>query len=71
MTIIFRRVLLSMVARRENSHLMSVDRVMVEEMASLLVDLTRTVLVTPQVKQFLVHGVRAELGDFPHVPENA
>lgn len=71
MTIIFRRVLLSMVARRKNSHLMSVDRVVVEEMASLLVNLARTVLVTPQVEKLLVHRVRAELGDFPQVPENA
>lgn len=71
MTIIFRRVLLSMVARRKNSHLMSVDGVIVEEMASLLVNLARTVLVTPQVKQLLVHRVRAELGNFSQVPEHA
>ena len=50
---------------------MSVDRVVVEEMASLLVNLARTVLVTPQVEKLLVHRVRAELGDFPQVPENA
>lgn len=60
-----------MVARRKNSHLMSVDGVIVEEMASLLVNLARTVLVTPQVKQLLVHRVRAELGNFSQVPEHA
>lgn len=59
MTIVFGGVLLSMVARRKNSHLMSVDGVVVEEMARLLVDLARAVLVAPQVQQLLVHRVRA------------
>lgn len=59
MTVILGGVLLSMVARRENSHLMSVDGVVVEEMAGLLVDLARAVLVAPHVEQLLVHRVRA------------
>lgn len=59
MTIILGGVLLSVVARRENSHLMSVDGVVVEEVAGLLVDLARAVLVAPHAKQLFVHRVRA------------
>lgn len=59
MTIVIRGVLLSVIARRNNSHLMSVNGVVVEEMAGLLVDLARAVFVTPQVEQLLVHRVRA------------
>ena len=70
MTIILGGILLCMVTRRKNSHLMSVDGVVVEEMAGLLVDLARAVLIAPHVEQPLVHRVRAKLGDLPQVPEN-
>lgn len=55
MPIIFRRVLFSMITRRQDSHLVPVNGVVMEEMASLLVYLPRTVLIAPKVKQFLVH----------------
>lgn len=71
MAVILGGVLLSMVARREDSHLMSVDGVVVEEMAGLLVDFARAVLIAPQVKQLLVHRVRAELGYLPQVTEHS
>lgn len=55
MPIILGRVLFSMITRRQDSHLVPVNGVVMEEMASLLVYLPRTVLVAPKVKQFLVH----------------
>lgn len=62
MPIILRRVLLRMVARRQDSHLVTIDSVVIEEMARLLVDLARTVLLTPQMQQLLIHGPRAKFG---------
>ena len=53
-----------MITRRENGHLVPIDRVVMEEAARLLVDLSGTILVAPDVEQFLVHGPRSQFGDF-------
>lgn len=46
--------------RSENSHLVSVDAVIVEEMSSLFVDLSRTILITPEMEETFVHRPRAK-----------
>lgn len=70
MPVILRRVLLSMVTWRQNSHLMPVDSIVVEEVTCLLVDFPRTELITPQMQQLLVHRPWAELADLAEVPED-
>lgn len=70
MPIILGRVLFSMITRRQDSHLVPVNGVVMEEMASLLVYLPRTVLVAPKVKQFLVHWPRTQFGDFSEISED-
>lgn len=67
MTVIIRRILLSMITRREDSHLMSVNRIVVEKVSRFLIDLARAQLVTPHVQQLLVHRVRAKFGDLAQV----
>lgn len=67
MSVILRRVLLRVIARCQDSHLVPVDSVVIEEVPCLLIDLTRAVLVAPQVKQLLVHGPRAQFGHFSEV----
>lgn len=49
MTIIIRRVLLSMIAWSQDSHLMSINRVVIEKMASLFVDLPWAVFIAPKM----------------------
>lgn len=44
----------------EHSHLVSVNAVVVEEMSRLLVDLSRTILITPEVEETLVHRPRTK-----------
>lgn len=50
MPIILRRILFSMITRRQDRHLMAINRVIVEKVARLFVDLARAVLVPPHVK---------------------
>lgn len=56
-----------MVAGRQNSHLVPVDRVVIEEVPCLFVNLARTVFVAPEMQQLLVHGPRAQFGDLSQV----
>jgi len=68
--VILGRILLRVVTWRQDGHLVPVDRVVVEEVARLLVDLPRAVLVAPEVEQSLVHGPRSQLRDLPQASED-
>lgn len=68
-SVVFRRILLRMVAWRENRHLVSVDRIVMEKVPGLLVDLSGTIFVAPQVKQLLVHRPRSEFRYLSQTPE--
>ena len=50
MSIILRRVLLSMITRRQNRHLMPINRIVPEKVSRLLVNLPRTILITPDMQ---------------------
>lgn len=69
-TVVVRRVLLRVVAGSNDGLLVSVDRVVVEEVARLLVDLARTVVVAPEVKETFVHRPRAQLLDLAQPSED-
>ena len=58
-----------MITRRQHSHLMPVNSIVIEEMSSLLVDLPRAVLIAPQVQQLLVHRIRSQFRDLAEVSE--
>lgn len=48
---------------------MPINRVIVEEMPCLLINLPRTVLVAPEVQQLLVHRPGSQFGDLAQVSE--
>lgn len=41
----------------------------IEEVPCLLVDVTRAVLIAPDMQKLLIHAPRTELGDLAHVLE--
>ena len=69
-SIVVRRVLFRVVTRRDHGLLVSIDRIVVEEVARLLVDLPRTVLVAPEVEEPFVHRPRAQFLDLAQPPED-
>lgn len=71
MPIVIRAILLSMITWRDNSHLMTVNRIIIEEVSCFLIDLSGRILITPHVQQALVHAPRAQLGHFAQVTERA
>ena len=56
-----------MITRCEHSHLVPINSVIIEEVSRFLIDLARTILVPPDVQQFLVHRVRAQFGNLAQV----
>ena len=59
-----------MITRRQDSHLVPIDSVVVEKATGLFVDFARTVLSAPQVKQLFVHGPRAHLANLSQVSKD-
>lgn len=67
MPIILRRILLGVITWSQNRHLMSVDSIVIKEMSSLLINFSGTVLVAPEMQQFLVHRPGSRLCDLAQV----
>lgn len=64
------RVLLRMIRRRHNRHLVSVDVKIVVEPPNLLIDFKRCAAVPPRMHEVRVHGPWTEFIDFAKSPKD-